>query len=584
MKNLKILFILFVFAYSVSLKDVNAQTVTPEPSVMPTVTATPTTAPTSAPLPTTAIPGVPQGLSATVINDDRIDISWNRSANSTAYELFRNNEMVAVVSSLFYSDNGLEPETSYSYKVRAYDGSNYSGFSTTVSATTKSETDDSPNPTIPEGPEIEQKTPSVVEKFGFITLGTESYGYNEIPVFDAGEDFTINGRTESYADIEVIVKSDPKSYFAKADEDGFWVVKVDTTPLEPGMHTFLIKISADEFPEVYESDEYTFEVSEKPVEETVAEDNSFSNKVRFIAIGLIILVIVIFVVGVIIAKKKGLLKKLSGDSNKDSGEALPTVPQATFSEDMIQIDDESAAKPENPPVEEAKETVMATPAAPAAMAPPVAESTQPEVNSSMIPPTETMDSESKGQVRTPDSVQGLDSAPIVDVDETQVTTDNEDNKLGSSMLDDQTLSDELEQTDGAQNPDVAHSIEEIDTDGVSVEVEDLGVNPYADVVRKSYAQEMPDEENLPVMDLSTGETAVENAFSLNGTDLTSESAQQSASADGSQPIGDYSSTTPVLSQSSGINSPEDNMVSGVSNIPATSIGVENSPQSPTSNT
>ncbi|HRN85927.1 MAG TPA: fibronectin type III domain-containing protein [Candidatus Dojkabacteria bacterium] len=570
MKNLKVISILFVFAFFISLEGVNAQTVTPEITVIPTTTSTPTVAPTDAPIPTNALPGVPQGLSATVINDDRIDISWNRSANSTAYELFRNNEMVAVVSSLFYSDNGLEPETSYSYKVRAYDGSNYSAFSTTVSATTKSETDDSPNPTIPEGPDIEQKTPSVVEKFGFITLGTESYGYTEVPKFDAGEDLTINGRTESYADIEVIVKSDPKSYFAKADEDGFWVVKVDTTSLEPGMHTFLIKISADDFPEIYESEEYTFEVSEKPVEEAVTEDNSFSNRVRFIAIGLIILVIVIFVVGIILAKKKGLFKKLSGDSKKDSGEALPTPPQATFSEDMIQIDDESSSKPETPPVE--VEQVTETQANPTAIIPPVVENSQPVVSNTQSPPTETIGSESAEPVETLDSMQDLGSGAQVQTNETQITTDNEDNKLGSSMLDDQPLEDDSEQTEGVEDSDVAHSVDEIDTDGVSVEVEDLGVNPYADVVRKSYAQEMPDEENLPVMDLSSGETSVENSFSVNETDLQQQ-----------QPVGDYSSTTPVINNGSGGISSQDNMVSGVTNIPATSIGTENNIQEPNPN-
>lgn len=567
MKNLKVISILFVFAFFISLEGVNAQTVTPEITVIPTTTSTPTVAPTDAPIPTNALPGVPQGLSATVINDDRIDISWNRSANSTAYELFRNNEMVAVVSSLFYSDNGLEPETSYSYKVRAYDGSNYSAFSTTVSATTKSETDDSPNPTIPEGPDIEQKTPSVVEKFGFVTLGTESYGYTEVPKFDAGEDLTINGRTESYADIEVIVKSDPKSYFAKADEDGFWVVKVDTTSLEPGMHSFLIKISADDFPEIYESEEYTFEVSEKPVEETVTEDNSFSNRVRFIAIGLIILVILIFVVGIILAKKKGLFKKLSGDSKKDSGEALPTPPQATFSEDMIQIDDESSSKPETPPVE--VEQVTETQANPTAIIPPVVENSQPVANKTINSPTEEGFPQPVEQIKTLDSMQGLGSGAQVNTNETLITTDNADNKLGTSLIDDQPIDDASEPTDVDEDPNVAHSVDEIDTDGVSVEVEDLGVNPYADVVRKSYAQEMPDEENLPVMDLSTGETSVENSFSVNETDL-----QQR------QPVGDYSTTTPVITNGSGVNSPDDNMVSGVTNIPATSIGTENNTQEP----
>jgi hypothetical protein len=478
--------------------------------------------------------------------------------------------MVAVVSSLFYSDNGLEPETSYSYKVRAYDGSNYSGFSTTVSATTKSEVEDLPNPTIPEGPEIEEKTPSVVEKFGFVTVGSESSGYNEIPMFDAGEDFTINGRTESYADIEVIVKSDPKSYFAKADEDGFWVIKVDTTLLDPGMHTFQIKISADEFPEVYESEEYTFEVSEKPVEEAVVEDSSFSNKVRLIALGLIVLVIVIFVIAVIFAKKKGLFKKMSGDSKKDSGEALGTPTKATFSEDMIQIDDESTPKSETSQTEVGNE-VETSPEAAIVNNP---ETETPELADEKVvnTPIEPINSDVlPEQTKVPESTFEAVENPQVDTIDNQITTDNEDNKLGDSILDDQTVAEESEQNDRAEGPEVAHSVEEIDTDGVSVDVEDLGVNPYADVVRKSYSQEMPDEENLPVMDLSTGETSIENAFTVSETGpITAVPAQEPKKAQ-AQPIEDYSSTTPVLDQSSGANSPEDSMVSGISNVSATSI-------------
>jgi hypothetical protein len=546
MNNLKFATILFLLYIFTLIGNVSAQTVTPEPSVAPTSTIVPTSAPTNPPLPTTVIPGIPQGLSATVINDDRIDITWNRSANATAYELFRNNEMVAVVSSLLYSDNGLEPETSYSYKVRAYDGSNYSGFSTTVSATTKSETDETPNPTIPEGPEIEEKTPSVVEKFGFVTVGTESYKYNEIPKFDAGVDFSINGQTESYADIEVIVKSDPKSYFAKADEDGFWLIKVDTRPLEPGMHNFMIKISADDFPEIYESDEYSFEVSEKPVEEIVAEDSSFSTKVRLIVLGLIVLIILIFVVGVILAKKKGLFKKLSGDSKKESEEGPETAPKATFSEDMIQIDENVTPKPEDTQSIETQEV------------PPITEPV--EVENPTTPPVENLIAPTT--TVTPEVIPQAEVTNIPEIEE------NTDNKLGSSILENEPSVENSENQLGPSDPSVAHSIEEIDTDGVAVEVEDLGVNPYADVVRKSYSQEMPDEENLPVLDLSTGETSTESSFPINETESTPNTTEQNIDPESTSRIEDYSSTTPALNQNRSVN---DTMITGVSKIPTTSI-------------
>ncbi|HRP36643.1 MAG TPA: hypothetical protein PLS50_02430, partial [Candidatus Dojkabacteria bacterium] len=69
-----------------------------------------------------------------------------------------------------------------------------------------------------------------------------------------------------------------------------------------------------------------------------------------------------------------------------------------------------------------------------------------------------------------------------------------------------------------------------------------------------------------------GETSVENSFSVNETDLQQQ-----------QPVGDYSSTTPVINNGSGGISSQDNMVSGVTNIPATSIGTENNIQEPNPN-
>lgn len=560
-KHLKIISLLVVALYTSMATCVKAQTVTPEP----TITMTPTTVVTVTPTPTAVItpsvvaPGIPQGILVTVISDDRIDVSWNRSSGATAYEVFRNNEVVAVISSLLYSDTGLEPETSYSYKVRAFDGSKYSSFSTTVSATTKSETDDTILPTIPEGPEIDEKTPWVEDKFGFVIIGTESYKYNQLPAFDAGEDFTVNGKTESYADIEVIIKSEPKSYYAKADEEGFWSIKVDTSLLEEGMHTLQIKISADEFPETYESEEYSFEINAKPVEEVV-EESGFPQSVRLIIVGVILLVILLFVVGVFVAKKKGLFKKLT-ESKKVEKEPQSS-PVSSFSEDIIQLEDDKP-KSQTTPIENlVSDKPQDSNAIPE----------EPQTSQNASDSISQLDTQTDTTINPLDSSvsQGNEEINLQPDTQTEVTTENNDNALGVSALDgdDQEIAQESE-----KNENVAHSIQEIDNDGVSVEVEDLGINPYADVIRKNYAQEMPDEDNLPVMDLSTGEMSEEPSFKVEQNEAQSDEQTTVSDLNPKRSLDDFSTFTPVVDQGSN-NTVNDSMVSNVSDVPATSIEKE----------
>jgi hypothetical protein len=93
---------------------------------------------------TLAPPPAPTGLTATAVSSTRIDIVW--TDNSTYEQGFRVERatgggafaQVAVLSAnvTSYSNTSLAPGTTYSFRVRAYDASNYSPYSNTASATT----------------------------------------------------------------------------------------------------------------------------------------------------------------------------------------------------------------------------------------------------------------------------------------------------------------------------------------------------------------------------------------------------------------------------------------------------------------
>lgn len=62
----------------------------------------------------------PAGLTATPISSTRIDLSWTAAANATGYDIERGGSVIATgVVSTTYSDTGLSPSTSYSYRVRS---------------------------------------------------------------------------------------------------------------------------------------------------------------------------------------------------------------------------------------------------------------------------------------------------------------------------------------------------------------------------------------------------------------------------------------------------------------------------------
>lgn len=89
-------------------------------------------------------PSTPLGLTATAVSSSRIDLSWSAATDSggsglAGYDLLRDSITPIVVGvQTSYSDTGLTPSTSYSYRVRARDGNgNLGSYGSTASATTQ---------------------------------------------------------------------------------------------------------------------------------------------------------------------------------------------------------------------------------------------------------------------------------------------------------------------------------------------------------------------------------------------------------------------------------------------------------------
>lgn len=119
---------------------------TDEPTDEPTKSASPTPTPTDesteGPDPTT--PAAPSNATARAASSSRIEIAWaDNSDNETGFTIERSRDgsrwseiATADRNQTFYLDMGLEPGTTYSYRVRAMNPSGYSGYSNSASATT----------------------------------------------------------------------------------------------------------------------------------------------------------------------------------------------------------------------------------------------------------------------------------------------------------------------------------------------------------------------------------------------------------------------------------------------------------------
>ena len=119
------------------------------PTATPTRTPTPvppTATPTRTPTPVPpALPAAPSGLAATAVSRSRIDLAWqDNSANETGFQIERSRSggafsliATATPGATSHSDtDGLTPNKTYTYRVRAVNAAGSSAYSNTASATT----------------------------------------------------------------------------------------------------------------------------------------------------------------------------------------------------------------------------------------------------------------------------------------------------------------------------------------------------------------------------------------------------------------------------------------------------------------
>lgn len=102
----------------------------------------------------TVPPTVPRDLEATPVDPRRVELTWSASEDELSpvdhYRVFRDGSSVGTTAETVFTDGGLEPSTTYTYRVSAVDtAGNESEPSDPAEATTPAEPDTTP-PTIPE--------------------------------------------------------------------------------------------------------------------------------------------------------------------------------------------------------------------------------------------------------------------------------------------------------------------------------------------------------------------------------------------------------------------------------------------------
>ena len=126
------------YAYKISAYDASGHE-SSQSSVVSVLTLADTTKPT-----------VPEGLSSGEITMSEINLNWGASTDNvsvTGYNIYRNGNKVGTSDTTTCHDSGLVPETTYTYKISAYDAAgNESGQSTSIAPKTSS---DSQAPTAP---------------------------------------------------------------------------------------------------------------------------------------------------------------------------------------------------------------------------------------------------------------------------------------------------------------------------------------------------------------------------------------------------------------------------------------------------
>ena len=212
-----------------------SQSVTPPSTTTYSLTCTGpggTTGPVSTtvtvnPPPDTTAPTDPTGLSTSAVSTSQINLLWTGSTDSggsglAGYRIERCSGsgctgfvQVALSAAASYSDAGLAPATSYTYRVRAYDNAlpaNISGYSNTASATTWTPPDTTP----PTAPFLSGTPFSSMQIDLSWTASTDSSGISDYRVYrDSALIVTLGASSLSYSDVG-LMPATSYSYFVVA--------------------------------------------------------------------------------------------------------------------------------------------------------------------------------------------------------------------------------------------------------------------------------------------------------------------------------------------------------------------------------
>jgi chitodextrinase len=163
----------------------------------------------------TTPPSAPGNLGASASAPNEIDLSWTASSDNVGvvgYRISRDGAQIATVTGTSYADRGVQPNTTHSYTVVAYDGGgNVSANSNTASATTPRDTQ---APSAPAN--LSASAPSASRVDLSWTASTDNVGVARYQIFRNGVPLGTS-TTNSYSDTTVSAQS-TYSYIVTAQD------------------------------------------------------------------------------------------------------------------------------------------------------------------------------------------------------------------------------------------------------------------------------------------------------------------------------------------------------------------------------
>jgi chitodextrinase len=153
-------------------------------------------------------PSVPTGLATTLVAQNQVNLSWNASSDNvgvTSYTIYRDGAVRGTVNgtTTAFQDNTVNPNTTYSYTVEAFDAAgNHSGQSAPLPVTTPPVPQDTEPPSIPANFRTTSMTHLAVDLAW--DASTDNVGVTSYTIYRDGNLLTsVNGTTTTYKDSAV---------------------------------------------------------------------------------------------------------------------------------------------------------------------------------------------------------------------------------------------------------------------------------------------------------------------------------------------------------------------------------------------